>query len=125
MTMQARRPTVTAVTLAAVLLYQCWEANMLERRKWIRFPMELAARLKHGRTASEGVTVNVSSGGALIKSATELSPGTHVEAHFQWPVSLEECKLKLVMTGSVVWTQGLLTAISARRYEFRTVGKRN
>src|SRR5690348_8374992 len=98
-------------------------AQMKERRRWIRFPLELAARLKHGRSASEGVTVNLSGGGALIRSATELSPGASVEAHFQWPVSLEECKLKLVMTGSVVWTKGLLTAISAKRYEFRTVGK--
>ena len=97
--------------------------RLIERRRWIRFPLQLLTCVKSGRAAVEGVTVNVSGGGALIRTQSELRPGTEVEAHLDWPVSLEQCKLKLVMTGFVVWTREFLTAICAQRYEFRTVSR--
>ena len=91
----------------------------------MRFPLQFATQLRSGRAAVEGVTVNVGGGGALIRTESELRPGTEVEAHLDWPVSIDHCKLKLVMTGFVVWSREFLTAICAQRYEFRTVSRRH
>ena len=97
---------------------------LMERRRATRFAMQLPSRLKQGDISSDGITVNVSSTGTLIQTDARFRPGGSVEVQVQWPVSLEECDLKLVLAGVVVWTRGNLTAIRTTRHEFRTVSKK-
>ena len=97
---------------------------LIERRRSTRFPIQLPSRLKQAGISSGGMTVNVSSTGALIQTDDEFRPGSSVEVQFQWPVSLEECNLKLVATAIVVWTREHLTAIKMKRCEFRTASKK-
>ena len=96
---------------------------LMERRRASRFAMQLPSRLKQGDISSDGITVNVSSTGALIQTDARFRPGVSVEVQVQWPVSLEECDLKLVLAGVVVWTRENLTAIRTTRHEFRTVSR--
>lgn len=60
----------------------------------------------------------------LIHTGSKFRKGTAVEAHLDWPIALEDCNLKLVMSGVIVWTEEFLTAIEAKQYEFRTVSRR-
>jgi hypothetical protein len=73
---------------------------------------------------AHGVTVNVSSGGALLKTDADVPRGAVVEAHMKWPAALEACDLKLVLTGPVVWKQGSLIAIHSKIHQFRTVSRK-
>ena len=60
-----------------------------ERRSRIRFPITLAARYAitgQQEIASAGKTVNVSSHGALIRSAQEVLPGTSIRVVIEWPI---------------------------------------
>jgi hypothetical protein len=61
----------------------------------------------------------------LIHTDSRFRKGANVEAHLDWPVALEDCNLKLVMSGVLVRTEDFLTAIEAKHYEFRTVSRRN
>jgi PilZ domain-containing protein len=70
------------------------------------------------------VTVNVSSGGALLKTDADVPRGTVIEAHVKWPAGLEACDLKLVLTGAVVWKQGSLIGIRRKVHQFRTVSRK-
>ena len=95
-----------------------------DRRKSIRFPMNLEAQLKATGLNAAGTTVNVSSGGALLMTKAPIARGTVLEAHVKWPAGLESCDLKLVLAGEVVWTRGNLIALSLRDYQFRTVSRK-
>ena len=97
---------------------------LIERRQWIRFPLRLAASVKHKHIVTAGTTVNVSGRGVLIHTDSKFRKGTSVEAHLDWPIALEHCNLKLVMSGVIVRTEEFLTAIEAKQYEFRTVSRK-
>lgn len=99
-------------------------ATIADRRKSIRFPINLETQIKAPGLTATGKTINVSSGGALVQTTEQLSVGDSVEAHVQWPVSLDSCGLKLVMNGRVMWVGEGLIAIRRETYEFRTCGKR-
>lgn len=103
--------------------------SVFDRRKSIRFPINMETRLKNVRRASErldvcGKTINLSSGGALILTEAPVPQGAIVEAHVKWPAALDNCDLKLVLTGYVVWTEGPLIAIKRQAHEFRTVSRK-
>jgi hypothetical protein len=71
-----------------------------------------------------GRTVNISSGGVLVDTASSLPRGMEIELSIAWPASLNGvAALKLHVVGQTVRTQGNRTAIVIRRYEFRTRGK--
>jgi hypothetical protein len=95
-----------------------------ERRKSIRFPLKLEAQITGTDFKAEGETVNVSSGGALLKTDVDVQRGTIIEAHVKWPATLEACDLKLVLTGPVVWKKGSLIAIRRQIHQFRTVSRK-
>jgi hypothetical protein len=96
----------------------------IERRKSIRFPLSLETRITGRNFTAQGVTVNVSSGGVLLKMNADVPRGALVEAHVKWPAALEACDLKLVLAGPVVWKQGQLIAIRNQVHQFRTVSRK-
>jgi hypothetical protein len=73
--------------------------NGPERRRRIRFPIELGARYAvHGRQEIEGTgrTVNISSQSVLITSAHEVSPDTSIRVVIEWPILMDNnCPLAL------------------------------
>lgn len=95
-----------------------------ERRKSIRFPIIVEARLKGPDGETQARSINISSGGALFSADTDVPLGSEVEAHIHWPVSLSTCDLKLVISGVVVWSRDHLIAIRRDRYDFKTVGSK-
>ena len=99
--------------------------SLRERRKSIRFAISMDARLScDDGLDAPGTTVNLSSGGALLKTEARVKRGTMVEAHLKWPAGLEACDLKLVLRGPVIWTKGTLIAIRRVKHQFRTVSRR-
>ena len=96
----------------------------IERRKSIRFPLSLEAHITGTDFKAEGVTVNVSSGGVLLRTNSDVPRGALVEAHMKWPAALEACDLKLVLAGPVVWKQGSLIAVRNQVHQFRTVARK-
>ena len=99
-------------------------ARANERRKSIRFPLSLETQITGHDLHANGVTINVSSGGALLKTDADVPNGTVVEVHLRWPATLEACDLKLVLTGPVVRKDGQLIAIRRRDHQFRTVSRK-
>jgi len=60
-----------------------------------------------------------------LKLNASVPRGATIEAHLDWPATLAQCDLKLVLTGTVVWTDGLTVAVRRQAHEFRTVSRRN
>lgn len=100
-----------------------------ELRSHRRYPIALAVQYKwsHSRRPQQlgsGTTINISSGGVLFRG-TEIPPVQSViELALNWPVSLDECALKLVMRGRVVRNASEATAVCVMQYEFRTASSR-
>ena len=63
-----------------------------KERKSIRFPIIKEARLRAESLDAPGTTVNVSSGGAVLKTSARVRQGTSVEAHLKWP-AIRYCTL--------------------------------
>lgn len=95
-----------------------------ERRKSIRFPINVDARLKGRDVETPARSINISSGGALFSVDNDVPLGSEIEAHIHWPVSLSTCDLKLVISGVVVWSRDHLIAIRRDKYDFKTVASK-
>ena len=101
----------------------------VELRTHRRYPIALALQYKwnRGRRQSQlgsGTTINISSGGVLFHSGELLPVECLIELALSWPISLEDCGLKLVMRGRVVRSVRQTTAVRILQYEFRTAGGR-
>jgi hypothetical protein len=98
-----------------------------ERRRRLRFPIELPARYTViGQRPIEGTgwTVNLSSHGALIESSQELSAGASVRVVIEWPVLLGNVRpLALHIRGKIVRSEQGLVAVAFSSYELRTQPK--
>ena len=103
-----------------------WEGRRPERRSARRYPIEIAVvyrLVRKGRVVQRGfgLTRNVSSGGLLIESSTNLSIGTEVEVFLAWPARLGgEVNLNLWIQGRAVRAGENCTAIAIQRSDFRT-----
>ena len=95
-----------------------------ERRSQIRFPIELGARYNVvGREAIKGtgLTVNISSHGALIRSTHEISPNTSIRVVIERPILLGNVRpLALHIRGKVARSDRDLVAVRFSTYELRT-----
>ena len=98
-----------------------------ERRRRIRFPVNLAAYYTADRrndVCGKGQTVNISSRGVLITSAHRLSPNTSIKVVIEWPVLLDDvCPVALHIHGRVVRSEGGLIAVRYVQHELRTQPK--
>jgi hypothetical protein len=98
-----------------------------ERRRRIRFPIELGAHYTvDGRNdvSGTGQTVNISSNGVLIRSAHEVPPYTSIRVVIEWPVLIgDSCPLALHIHGRIVRTDHGLIGVQFPRHELRTQPK--
>ena len=98
-----------------------------ERRRRIRFPIELGARYTvDGRPEIEGTgrTANISSHGVLINLAHEVSPDTSIRVVIEWPILIGNVSpLVLHIHGRVVRSDRSLVAVRFWTHELCTQPK--
>jgi hypothetical protein len=104
-------------------------AGIADRRTASRFPLRLAIRCRGiGPFQSLdpitlGESLNVSSKGLLFSSSHVFLPGQVIEVFIEWPILLENrIRLTLVAEGIVVRSAGTHTAVSVKKYQFKTRG---
>jgi hypothetical protein len=93
--------------------------NVPERRVSNRLPIErdlrytvLASR-KHVKQVGIGKTLNMSSGGVLFTTESDLTEGERVEIAVSWPAQLNDAiPLKLVAVGVLVRAEVARAALS-------------
>jgi hypothetical protein len=99
-----------------------------DRRADRRYDLRLDLRwklIRRRRVLDNGVgaTLDFSSGGLLFETDRPLPTGLNVEISIAWPVLLRDvAPLQLVVTGRVVRSEGVRTAIRMVQHEFRTIG---
>ena len=100
-----------------------------ERRVSNRLPIERDLRYKvlgskrRVKRIGSGKTVNMSSGGVLFTTESDLLEGERVEIAVSWPAQLNDAiPLKLVAVGVLVRAEATQAALSIERYEFKTRG---
>ncbi len=96
-------------------------APLLERRKRRRFPIELPAELCIREMRFQGTTVNISSGGLLMKcSHDSVKLGKRVKVRItNWPnPSGKKSDVTLIMEGAVVRDSTGHLAVRRTKYEF-------
>ena len=98
-----------------------------ERRRNHRFQLELPLRYSAERpdrtqVRGEGLTVNISSGGALVKINDPMPLGTHLDLSIDWPIQAgAPRRLRLKALGEVIRSDDDSLAIVFRRHEFHPV----
>ena len=96
-----------------------------ERRKKTRFPICCELRYKLMERDSivaqgTGETIDISSGGVFFLTGEALK-GSFIELSISWPVLLEEnTRIRLVVFGRLVRSDGRTAACTVDKYEFRT-----
>ena len=96
-------------------------ARWLERRTRRRFPIELPAELCIRELRFRGTTVNISSGGLLMKcSHDSVKIGKRVNVRIKnWPdPSGKDSEVVLLIEGTVVRNSMGYVAVRRNRYEF-------
>lgn len=97
-----------------------------ERRRKRRYPIELRFRYEIHKNktlvrAGVGTTIDVSSGGILLRSDEPLAVGKTVHLAIDWPFLLNPvCGLQLSVVGRVLRCDERGTALEMHRFEFRT-----
>ena len=105
---------------------QLRDSSANDRRMTDRFPLENALRYRFleaqsSGSAGTGQTLNMSSGGLLLKVEAPLPVGEQIEVSVDWPAQLNaRCGLKLVALGKVVRSTREVAAVRIEKYDFRT-----
>ena len=95
----------------------------VDRRARTRFPIfGYVVRYKiRGKMAGIGKTIDMSAGGVLISTESDLMTNELVELAIDWPVQPHgSVPLKLMVFGRLVRVEGRRAAVMIDRYEFRT-----
>lgn len=93
----------------------------MNRRKHLRFPLELPLTFKAGLTQGTGHSLNWSARGVLCSFDKPVSVGAVIELAAEWPVKLYgETPLNLAVSGSVVRNEERGVVVEIQRYEFKT-----
>ena len=91
-----------------------------ERRQHQRFPITAHSQYILAGNRAQATTVDISSGGAFLKTEKVLPVGKPIQVLIDWPALLDQrCPLRLVITGKVLRSDPAGTAIGIIRYEFR------
>ena len=91
-----------------------------ERRQHQRFPITAQSQYILGGNREPATTVDISSGGVLLKTEKILPVGKQLQVLIDWPALLDQrCPLRLVITGKVLRSDPTGTAIGIIRYDFR------
>ena len=109
-------------------LKEARESKLPERRSKRRYPLALEMVFRpHGgegeTTPILGTTVNISSGGILFETHSELKKREVVHMAIRWPVRLDDrSPLQILVNGRVVRRSECHTAVEIVQYEFRVAG---
>jgi len=91
-----------------------------ERRQHQRFPITAQAQYILAGTRGQAVTIDISSGGVLLKPENPIPAGKQIQVLIDWPALLDQrCPLRLVIVGRVLRSDVSGTAIGIVRYDFR------
>jgi hypothetical protein len=92
-----------------------------ERRRHRRYRISTAAQVFFSDTHRHTVTIDISSGGVLLKSDGLLPIGRRVQLLLDWPAFLNDrCALRLAIEGKVLRSNPAGTAVEIVRYDYRT-----
>ena len=97
-----------------------------ERRGKMRFTLHRAMRFKLIENdiviaSGAGVTIDIGSRGVAFLALHPLKTDGFIELSISWPVKLDDqCPVRLVIYGRVLYRAGVRVACSADQYEFRT-----
>jgi hypothetical protein len=98
-----------------------------ERRSKKRYVLDLVLKYRilgaSQVTTGNGKLIDISSGGIAFSADDAIRVGANVEVSINWPLMLDDCLLKLVVTGTVLRSSECATAIQFKRYEFRVHGR--
>lgn len=100
--------------------------SSVDRRRQIRFPIALKLRfsLMSGLTG-EGMSIDISRGGAFFRCAVRLPVGKSIELAIDWPCLLNgDCPLQLRLRGQVVRSGPTLAAMVIQKWDFRTAPRK-
>ena len=91
-----------------------------DRRHHQRFPIRSAAQYIVSGVRGQAATVDMSSGGVLLKTEVILPVGKQIQLFIDWPALLDErCPLRLIVFGKVLRSSPSGTAIGILRYDYR------
>lgn len=94
------------------------------RRKHERFPFTAQAEYVVAGNRAMATTRDISSGGVFLKTDEILRLGESIQVLIDWPVLLDQrCRLRLVVFGRILRSNGSGTAVGITRYEFRIRGQ--
>jgi hypothetical protein len=92
-----------------------------DRRRHQRYPIVMTAHVLDAGACQEATTVDISTGGILLRSGGLLPFGRRVKVFIDWPVLLHNrCALRLVIEGTVIRSSRVGTAVETLRYDFHT-----
>ena len=91
-----------------------------DRRQHHRFPITAQVEYILDGHRGSAKTVDIGSGGVLLKTGTLLEIGQKIEVLIDWPALLDErVVIRLVIFGKVLRSNEAGTAVEIRQYEFR------
>ena len=97
-----------------------WSLAKPNRRHHHRFPIIAQAEYILGGHRANATTVDIGSGGLLLKTRNTLGIGQRIVVLIDWPALLDErLPLRLVVFGKVLRSNGAGTAVGITRYEYR------
>jgi hypothetical protein len=92
----------------------------LERRQHRRYPIIAQADYLLPENRGQATTVDMSSGGVLLKTKARLPFGHSIQILIDWPALLEQrYPLRLVIFGHVLRSNATEAVVTIQRYEFR------
>src|SRR4030095_15813002 len=100
-----------------------------DRRRRHRFPLDLELRFQFSEldqpnpTQFTGKVENISSSGLAFRTDKPPGPGSHLAVSIAWPVKRDDCRLRLVLDGTVLRASGGLVVVTILRPEFHFARK--
>ena len=91
-----------------------------ERRRHLRYPIIARAEYRVAGNREQTKTIDMSSRGVLLETDRSLPIGDAIQISIDWPALLEQrTPLRLVVSGRILRSNVLGTAVVIRRYDFR------
>ena len=91
-----------------------------DRRTHMRFPISVPVRYFFADHEGVAISHDMSSNGIFIATRELLPAGKLMKLFIDWPAMLDEhCLLRLVVTGKILRSTPMGTAVGISKYEFR------
>jgi hypothetical protein len=97
-----------------------------DRRRGARYPLRLTLKFSAVTPpicSGDGETLNISSKGLLFTTKESLAIGQRLQVSLDWPASLDNIPLRLVVSGEILRSGDGQSAMTIEKYEFRIRGK--